>query len=120
MLYGHNYGARQLMRAAARALGRHISKQQVLDSMKRINPQAYTQRRVFADSRRTKWTLDHIKVEGEWWQTDLDCKLQVSPLPSPCLHRGHHSHSDGGPTTLCASRRPVSICRITASMWVAS
>ena len=34
------------------------------------------ERREFADARRTRGTLDHVATEGEWWQTDLDCKLQ--------------------------------------------
>lgn len=73
---GHNYGARQLQRAASDALGHKVSKRMLLRSMRRLNPWAHEQRRVFADSRRTRGTLDHVVTEGEWWQTDLDCKLQ--------------------------------------------
>ena len=29
-----------------------------------------------ADRGRIRGCLDHVKTEGEWWQTDLDCKLQ--------------------------------------------
>ena len=73
---GHNYGARQLQRAASDALGRNVSKKVLLRSMRRLNPWAHEQRRQFADSRRTRGNLDHVVTEGEWWQTDLDCKLQ--------------------------------------------
>lgn len=40
------------------------------------HPWAHRQRRDFADARRTRGTLDHVLTEGEWWQTDMDCKLQ--------------------------------------------
>lgn len=73
---GHNYGSRQLQNAATAALGRRIAKREMLDSMRRINPYAFQARRDFADARRTRGSLDHIESEFEWWQTDLDCKLQ--------------------------------------------
>ena len=73
---GHNFGARQLQHAAREELGRRVSKRELVESMRRVNPWAHRQRRDFADARRTRGTLDHVLTEGEWWQTDMDCKLQ--------------------------------------------